>query len=77
MRPEEGARRRVRRRALDVDVGVQAAQARLGVGRVDRREVVRHLLVHDDEDLDALTGLALQEAVEAPFLCGRGDEDRV
>lgn len=55
-----------------MNVGVESAQPRLGVVRVDGRKVVRHLLVDDDKDLDALARLALQEAVEAPLLCEGG-----
>lgn len=35
MRPEKRAGRGVRRGALDVDVGVQAAESSLGIVRVD------------------------------------------
>ena len=49
-----------------VAVRAELLERRLGVGAV-ARERLRDLLVDDDEDLDALLGLAPQHAVQPPF----------
>lgn len=38
----------------------------LGVGRIDRRKVVRDFIIDDDEDLDAFLRLLLQQPIKSP-----------
>ena len=52
------------------NVRVQCFEGVLGVGRAHRHRL-RDLLVHDDIDLHALLGLALQHAVQSPFFVER------
>ncbi len=67
MRPVERSCLEVTRRALHEDVAMKTDETLLGVVRVRGREVVRHLVVDDDEDLDSFLGLLLEHIVETPL----------
>src|SRR5690242_20415839 len=65
--PEEGVLADLVWRALNEDVWMEVEQGELGVLRIDG-DSGTDVAVHDDKDLDALLGLALQQPVEPPLL---------